>query len=62
MPVGALRGGVEQPQLAGADRATECTWERTVEDCPRIRDKLRHMIRCTKGRQTSSYSLYAPRN
>lgn len=48
------------PRVPGTDQAMECKWEREVTDCPRIRDKLRHPIRCTTKRQRSGYSPWPP--
>lgn len=55
-------GGPELPQAGGGTKAHECKWEREVRDCPRVRDKLRHPIRCGTKKQKGGYSLYAPRN
>ena len=61
-PAGPGRGGVELPGAPGARQAMECKWERKVEDCPRLRDKARHPIRCTTRMQRSGYSQHPPRN
>jgi hypothetical protein len=61
-PVGAFRGGVRLPSAPGAKQAQECRWQRSIEDCPRVRDLLRHPIRCTTRRQQSGYSQYPPRD
>ena len=61
-PAGPGRGRVELPQAPGSRQALECRWERKVEDCPRVRDKLRHPVRCTTRRQKSGYSQNAPRS
>ena len=59
-PSGAFRGNSELPQTGGS-LARECKWERDVEECPRIRDNLRHPIQCMTRKQKSGYSLFAPR-
>jgi hypothetical protein len=59
-PVGPGRGRVTMPSAGGA-HARECTWEREVRNCPRIRDNLRHPIRCATGVQRSGFSLWPPR-
>lgn len=61
VPSGVGRN-VRLPQAPGGTQAMECTWERDVTDCPRIRDNLRHPIRCATRKQRSGYSLYAPRD
>lgn len=61
MPVGPGRGMVPLPS-AGGSGATECKWVRDVQDCPRIRDNLRHPIQCATRKQTSGYSIGAPSN
>ena len=53
-------GGTELPSASG-QRAQQCRWERTVESCPRVRDKLRHPIRCSTRRQTQ-WSIGQPRS
>ncbi len=60
---GFFRGNVRLPQApGGGNPATECKWEREVRDCPRVRDNLRHPIRCGSRRQQAGYSLFAPRD
>lgn len=51
---------VRLPQTPGGSGAPACRWERTVEDCPRIRDRVRHPIRCTTRRQRSGYQVDPP--
>ncbi len=55
------RGGPTIPQVPGVQPTMECKWERTVTDCPRVRDKLRHPIQCATKKQKSGYSVLAPR-
>jgi hypothetical protein len=60
-PVGPGRGGVRMPGTPGGKGATECVWEREVKECPRIRDKARHWIRClVTGKQKSGYTIFPP--
>ena len=33
-PSGVFRGAIELPQADGGERAKDCKWARTVEDCP----------------------------
>lgn len=61
-PSGPFRGGVRLPSAPGGRQAQECRWERSIEDCPRVRDVLRHPIRCSSRRQRSGYSAYPPRD
>jgi hypothetical protein len=62
-PVGPGRDQIEVPQVPvpGRERSMECKWERDVIKCPRLRDKARHPIRCSTGKQTSGYSLWEPK-
>jgi hypothetical protein len=56
-------GSVKLPQAEGGARARDCMWERTVEECPRIRDRARHFIRCVvTRRQRSGPSQHPPRD
>lgn len=59
-PSGLFRGGVQLPQAGGGTQAMECKWERDVQDCPRVRDKLAHLIRCTTRRDKAGYSINPP--
>lgn len=61
MPVGPGRGQVELPRTPGTEQAMECKWLRIVNDCPNLRDKLRHPIRCVTKKQISDYSQWEPR-
>ena len=61
-PSGFFRGGVQMPHAPGSKGAEECKWTREVEDCPRIRDKVRHFIRCSSRRQDTDYTLFPPRD
>ena len=44
-----LGGSAEVPSFTPVQR---CLWSRDVISCPRIRDNLRHPIRCSTRRQT----------
>jgi hypothetical protein len=51
---------IRLPQAPGGSGTPACRWERAVEDCPRIRDRVLHPIRCTTRRQRSGYSATPP--
>ncbi len=59
-PSGFNRGAINLPQAPGGSQAQECRWTRTVEDCPRIRDKLMHPIQCTRKKQVSDFTIQPP--
>lgn len=61
-PSGAFRGNTVIPQTAGGSQARECKWVRDVEECPRIRENIRHPIQCATRKQQSGYSLFQPRD
>lgn len=46
-------GSVQLPQAPGGERAQSCRWYRNVEECPRIRDRLRHPIQCSRREQSA---------
>lgn len=61
-PVGPGRGGVRLPKAVGGSGAEECKWERDVTDCPRLRDKIRHPIQCTRRKDKTGYTVFPPSN
>ncbi len=61
-PVGPGRGGVRLPKAVGGKGAEECKWEREVTDCPRLRDKIRHPIQCSRRKDRTGYTVFPPSN
>jgi hypothetical protein len=47
----------------GSGRPTECKYQREVQECQTMGDKVRHWIRCfITRRETSGYTTIAPNN
>lgn len=62
-PTGPGRRGVVMPQARGGATAQECDWVRQVEECPRLRDVVRHPGQCTgRVREQRTRSVGQPRS
>lgn len=61
-PVGPGRRAVRLPRAVGGKGAEECKWEREVINCPRLRDKVRHPVQCTRRKDKTGYTVFPPSN
>lgn len=60
--VGPFGNGPISPEVPGATPFLTCKYCREVEECPRLRDKLRHLIQCTRRLQCKKEGGGPPRD
>lgn len=59
---GPFGNGPISPRVPETKEFQTCNYCRAVEDCPRLRDKLRHPIQCTKKQQCRRSSAGPPKD